>query len=409
MTHPDHDPNALSVSAARAHINAQLSAVTATERLALKSALRRVLAAPVVAPMDVPSHANSAMDGYALNANEQSPHRRLVGTVLAGHPLSHAIQGDECVRIMTGGLLPVGANAVIKQEQTRCDGNQVSFSALVKVGDNVRQVGEDLQRGQTVLGAGRLLSPTDIGLIASLGIAELSVWRRLRVAFFSTGDELVGVGQSLQDGQLYDSNRYTLHSMLSRLGVMLDDLGAIPDQPEQLERALLLASQNYDVVISSGGVSVGEADYMKALLAQHGHIAFWKVNMKPGRPLAFGRLGQAYYFGLPGNPVAVIVTFYQLVREALLRLMGQTPPQALPLLRVECVSTLNKQKGRTEFQRGILFADDDGIWKVKSSGAQGSAILSAMSAANCFIVLDENTGTVAAHSMVVVQVLEGLV
>ncbi len=279
---------------------------------------------------------------------------------------------------------------------------------------NVRYAGEDLQQGQIVLAAGHMMRPADLGLIASLGIGEVTVYRKLKVAFFSTGDELASVGQTLKTGQVYDSNRYTLFGMLSRLGVEIIDMGAIADDPNILESTLLSAASQADVVITSGGVSVGEADYMKLLLAKHGQVVFWKIAMKPGRPLAYGKVQgdngkQAHYFGLPGNPVAVMVTFYQFVREALLVLMGQPDPTPLPMFNVVCTENIRKLTGRTEFQRGILFADADGVWKVKPTGAQGSAILSSMSLANCFIVLDDNIGNLNAGAMVQVQVLDGLI
>ncbi|MEY3883599.1 MAG: hypothetical protein RLZZ379_877, partial [Pseudomonadota bacterium] len=282
-----------------------------------------------------------------------------------------------------------------------------------KHGMNVRYAGEDLQQGQTVLAAGHCMRAADLGLIASLGIAEVGVYRKLKVAFFSTGDELAGLGQPLQIGQVYDSNRYTIFGMLSRMGVEIIDLGAIADDPILLEKTLLAAASQADVVITSGGVSVGEADYMKLLLAKHGQVVFWKIAMKPGRPLAYGKIqgnnaNTAHYFGLPGNPVAVMVTFYQFVRAAMLILMGQTNTAPLPSFMVECTEKIKKMTGRTEFQRGILFADSDGIWKVKPTGSQGSAILSSMSLANCFIVLDENVGNLEPGSLVSVQVLDGM-
>jgi molybdopterin molybdotransferase len=274
---------------------------------------------------------------------------------------------------------------------------------------NVRYAGEDLSLGQTVLPAGHLMQAADLGLLASLGIAQISVYRKLKVAFFSTGDELAGIGQPLKIGQVYDSNRYTLYGMLSRLGVDIIDLGAIADDPDLLEKTLLAASQQADAVITSGGVSVGEADHMKTLLSKHGQVLFWKINMKPGRPLAYGKIGQAHYFGLPGNPVAVMVTFYQFVRVALLTLMGQTPVPPLPTFNVVCTEPIKKQTGRCEFQRGLLSMNQNGWWEVKPTGKQGSAILSSMSKANCFIVLDEQTGNLDAGSTVAVQVLHGLI
>ncbi|MBC7697342.1 MAG: molybdopterin molybdenumtransferase MoeA, partial [Bacteroidia bacterium] len=289
------------------------------------------------------------------------------------------------------------------------DGEKISFSESPKRGMNVRYAGEDLKQGQAVLSVGHLMRAADLGLIASLGIGQVTVYRKLKVAFFSTGDELASVGETLESGQVYDSNRYSLFGMLSRLGADVLDLGAIPDNPDLLEATLLSASNQADVVITSGGVSVGEADYMKLLLAKHGQVVFWKVAMKPGRPLAYGKIGNAHYFGLPGNPVAVMVTFYQFVREAMLVLMGQPNPVPLPMFSVICTAPIKKMTGRTEFQRGILFADADGSWKVKPTGAQGSAILSSMSLANCFIVLDDIVGNLDAGATVNVQVLDGLV
>jgi molybdopterin molybdotransferase len=300
------------------------------------------------------------------------------------------------------------------QERVAVEDGNITFTETTKRGMNVRYAGEDLQQGQTVLAIGHAVRAADLGLIASLGIAEVCVYRKLKVAFFSTGDELAGVGETLKTGQVYDSNRYTLYGMLMRMGVEIIDLGAIPDDPTLLETTLLAAASQADVVITSGGVSVGEADYMKLLLAKHGQVVFWKIAMKPGRPLAYGKIlgnnnNAAHYFGLPGNPVAVMVTFYQFVREAMLVLMGQAKPAPLPTFHVECTEKIKKMTGRTEFQRGILFADQDGIWKVKPTGSQGSAILSSMSAANCFIVLDESVGNLEAGSLVAVQVLDGLV
>jgi len=276
---------------------------------------------------------------------------------------------------------------------------------------NIRLAGEDIGLGNTVLSKGHMMQAADLGLIASLGISEVSVFTQLKVAFFSTGDELISVGKPLAEGQIYDSNRYTIYGMLKRLGVAITDLGVVPDDIEKLENTLLNAAKQHDVVITSGGVSVGEADFMKTLLAKHGEVLFWKINMKPGRPLAYGKVANgsdsAHYFGLPGNPVSTMVTFYQFVREALMTLMGTTP-EPLPLFKVECVDAIRKMKGRTEFQRGILF-DDAGTLKVKTTGSQGSGVLSSMSLANCFIVLDESTGSCEPNTIVNIQPLAGLI
>lgn len=409
----DYEPNSMSVAKARLHIRNYLNPVTQNEFIDLRSALGRILATDILSPANVPNYDNSAMDGYAFNADNITPNAStkltIIGTVFAGKAFDGTLQAGECVRIMTGGAMPKGADTVIMQERVNCEANSIHFTEAPKRTMNVRYAGEDLRLGQVVLSSGHLIRAADLGLLASLGIAKVLVYRKLKVAFFSTGDELAGVAQSLEIGQVYDSNRYTLHGMLTRMGVEVIDMGAIPDNPDLLKNTLLTASQLADVVISSGGVSVGEADYMKLLLTRHGQVVFWKIAMKPGRPLAYGKVGEAHYFGLPGNPVAVMVTFYQFVREAMLVLMGQLQPMQLPIFNVECTENIRKMTGRTEFQRGVLFADKDGIWKVKPTGAQGSAILSSMSLANCFIVLDEATGNLSAGAIVQVQVLDGLV
>lgn len=413
----DYDPDAMSVDQARTFIAKFLAPVIDTETLPIRECLGRIIAADILSPANVPNYDNSAMDGYAFHAdNLKSPHQTLkvVGTAYAGQPFTSPITLGECVRIMTGAMLPKGTDTVVMQERVNRIADEISLLEPPKPNMNVRYAGEDIAINQVVLAKGRLLKPADIGLLASLGIANVAVFRTLKVAIFSTGDELVPVGQPLAQGQVYDSNRYTLYSMLQRIGVNIIDLGAIPDDLDTLETTLLKAAEVADVVITSGGVSVGEADYMKQLLAEHGKVMFWKLSMKPGRPLAYGKLftnkqQSAHYFGLPGNPVAVMVTFYQFVRQALYRLMGQQNPTPLPMFNVVCTENIRKMAGRTEFQRGICYIDDDGTWKVKPTGAQGSAILSSMSSANCFIVLDETVGNVNAGSIVQVQVLEGII
>ncbi|MEQ1601030.1 MAG: molybdopterin molybdenumtransferase MoeA [Methylophilaceae bacterium] len=409
----DYDPNSMPVVQARKHIRNYLSPLSTKECLPLRSALGRVLAEAIISPFNVPNHDNSAMDGYAFNADEPSTdgvtRLKIIGTAFAGKAFDGKVSGGTCVRIMTGAVMPEGADTVVVQERVTVDGDIVSFSDGPKRGMNRRLAGEDLTRGQVVLAAGHLMRPADLGLIASLGFGEVKVYRKLRVAFFSTGDELASIGQALGQGEVYDSNRYTLYGMLARLGVEIIDMGVVRDDPALLESALQEAASSADVILTSGGVSVGEADFMKELLEKLGHVVFWKIAMKPGRPLAYGKVGNAHYFGLPGNPVSVMVTFYQFVREALLVLMGQPEPAPLPLLNVECTSNIKKFTGRTEFQRGRLFIVSDGTWKVSTTGAQGSGILRSMSEANCFIVLDENVGNVTAGMTVQVQLLEGLV
>jgi molybdopterin molybdotransferase len=409
----DYDPNAMPVVKARLFIKQFLNPTLETEVLPLRESLGRVLATDILSPSNVPNYDNSAMDGYAFNADDINPEAptslKVIGTAFAGKSFDNTVKQGECIRIMTGGKMPDGTDTVIMQEKVKVADECITFTEAPKRKINVRYAGEDLQQGQTVLTAGHMMRAADLGLIASLGIDKVSVLRKLKVVFFSTGDELASVGQPLKTGQVYDSNRYTLYGMLSRLGVEIIDMGAIADDPDLLENTILQASNQADVVITSGGVSVGEADYMKLLLAKHGQVVFWKIAMKPGRPLAYGKIGQAHYFGLPGNPVAVMVTFYQFVREAMLVLMGQSDPKPLPIFNVICTENIRKQTGRTEFQRGILFADHDGTWKVKPTGAQGSAILSSMSLANCFIVLDETVGNLDAGATVQVQVLDGII
>jgi molybdopterin molybdotransferase len=409
----DYDPNSMSVAKAREFIQAFLTPITGTEKVNVRAALGRVLAEDIVSPINVPSHVNSAMDGYAVRFKDLNAHGetilRMVGTAFAGKPFAGQVSDKQCVRIMTGAVLPEGADTVIMQEHATADGQNIRFSGAHKQGQNIRQAGEDLAIGQVVLKTGKHIRPAELGLIASLGIAEITVRRRLRVAFFSTGDELRSIGSQLEEGQIYDSNRYTIYGMLTRLGTEVLDMGVVKDDPASLERALSEAATTADVVITSGGVSVGEADYIKELLSRLGEVVFWKIAMKPGRPLAYGKIGQAHFFGLPGNPVSVMVTFYQFVRDALLILMGRKQDIAMPVLKATCASALKKAPGRTEYQRGILSQDANGAWSVRVTGEQGSGILRSMSEANCFIVLPETQGNVAPGTLVEVQVLDGLV
>ncbi len=413
-----YDPNALPVAQAQDFIARLVPRVQAVESLALRSALGRVLARDIVSPIDVPSHDNSAMDGFALRASDLKANAdtliTVAGTAFAGAQLGAPVLPGQGVRIMTGALMPSDLDTVVPQEFTRSDADgRVRIPAgVVQAGDNRRLRGEDLARGEVALQAGRILTPADLGLLASLGQAEVPVYRRLRVAFFSTGDELRSIGEPLDAGCVYDSNRYTIWGMLSRLGVELIDLGVVRDDPGALEAAFTLAAQSADAVITSGGVSVGEADHTKRIMAQLGEVLFWKIAMRPGRPMAIGRIGsagrEAILFGLPGNPVAVMVTFYAFVRQALLA-MGGAAPQPMPLLRAVSEGALRKKPGRTEYQRGIVSQAADGRWQVRITGAQGSGILRSMSQANGMVVLHHSQGDVAAGDRVDVIPFDGLV
>jgi molybdopterin molybdotransferase len=411
----DYDPNSMPVTKARELIGTFLTPVTAVERVHVRSALGRVLAQELPSPIDVPGHDNSAMDGYAVRFSDLNPAGettlKRVGESFAGKPWTGAIGPGECVRIFTGGVMPQAADTVVMQERTSEEAGRVTIvpGAVSKAGQNRRFAGEDLKAGQTVFRAGQRLHPAELGMIASLGIGEIGVYRRLRVAFFSTGDELKSIGTPLGAGEIYDSNRYTIHGMLMRLGCEVVDMGVVEDAPEKLEHAFATAARSADVVITSGGVSVGEADYVKQLLDKLGEVLFWKIAMRPGRPLAYGKIGSAHFFGLPGNPVSVMVTFYEFVRDALLILQGQHEVAPLPTFKVRLSAPIRKVPGRTEFQRGILTADGNGGFTVHTTGDQGSGILSSMSQANCFIVLPTDVGNVPAGELVDVQLLEGLI
>ena len=409
----DYDPNSMPVLKAREVISRFLSPVTTAERVHIRAALGRVLAEDVVSPLDVPSHDNSAMDGYAVRfADLKSDGKatlKVAGTAFAGVPFPGAVKPGECVRIMTGAVVPQGADTIVMQEHVEAKGGQITIGGGHRQGQHVRRAGEDLKIGQAALQRGQAVRPAEIGLIASLGIPEIMVYRRLRVAFFSTGDELKSIGTPLAEGQIYDSNRYTIYGMLTRLGCEVIDMGVVRDDPKLLEAAFEEAAETADVVITSGGVSVGEADFVKDLLNKLGEVVFWKIAMKPGRPLAYGKIGKAHFFGLPGNPVSVMVTFYQFVRDALLKLSGRDPVPVLPAFKVPCTSSLKKAPGRTEFQRGVLTQDASGNWSVRVTGEQGSGILRSMAEANCFIILPEAQGNVAAGNLVEVQVMEGVI
>jgi molybdopterin molybdotransferase len=406
-----YDPDALHVDKARAAIRACLAPVQEQERVPVREALGRVLAEEIVPSIDVPGHDNTAMDGYAVRFADLAADITVleeIGVALAGKSFGGTVGPGQCVRVTTGAVMAAGTDTVVVQEVVKAQGGKVTIPPGQKARQNVRYAGEDLKKGVPVLSPGRQLGAADIGLIASLGIGEVAVRRRVRVAFFCTGDELASIGAPLKEGEVYDSNRYTLHGMLARLGVEMRDLGVVRDDPAALEAAFRDAAAWADAIVTTGGVSVGEADFVKPMMAQLGEALFWRIAMRPGRPMAFGRIGEAFLFGLPGNPVAVMVTFYQFVREALLQLAGRSAGMAPPLLEARAAEALRKVPGRTEYQRGILFRDG-GDLKVKTTGQQGSGVLRSMSEANCFIVLEHERGRVQAGESVQVQPFEGLV
>lgn len=401
------EPNMLSLAEAQARIMASISPIQTTLKQSLRLALGQVLAETIISPLNVPAHTNSAMDGYALastdlpaNSIQNFP---IAGTAFAGHAFTDTCPAGACIRIMTGAPMPAGTDTVVMQEHTELNADgSIRIGTGHRQGQNVRYAGEDITQGQTILDAGRRLSPADLGLLASLGIAEVKVYRPARVAFFSTGDELRSIGEPLDKGCVYDSNRYTLFGMLKNLGLEVLDLGVVKDNPQNLQAAFQMAAASADVVITSGGVSVGEADYTKSILDQLGEINFWKIAIKPGRPLAFGKLGDTLFFGLPGNPVAVMVTFQQIVQPALLHLSGETDYQPL-IMQARCLQKLKKKAGRTEFLRATYTQHTDGSLSVKTTGAQGSGILMSMSRANCYIILDAENAGVAEGDWVKVQ------
>jgi molybdopterin molybdotransferase len=378
-------------------IEARIQPVLACERLPIRECLNRVNNEAVKSPREVPPQPNSAMDGYAVNVDGlvegEIAEFDDIGTAFAGVPFNEDCGPGQCVRIMTGALIPAGTNAVIMQEQVEIgEDGRVRIDSDHRSGENIRLAGEDVRQGETVIEAGARLSPADLGVLASLGLAQLQVKRKPVVAFFSTGDELMSVGKPLEPGMIYDSNRYSLYGMLARLPVDIVDLGVVRDNPQSMREALVNASAQADLIISTGGVSVGEADYIKPALAELGSTEFWKIAIKPGRPLTFGQIGNSVFMGLPGNPVAVMVTFSQFVAPAIEMLSGATlrPPMLFPARSLE---RLRKKPGRTEFQRGIATLDDNNAWQVGKTGKQGSGILTSMSRANCFIVLpDDNAG-----------------
>jgi molybdopterin molybdotransferase len=408
----EHDPNLLSFEDALKRIVDAVKPVTAQRCVSLRDALDGITAQDVRAPMNVPPFINSAMDGYAINSADLPKNGEaglhVLGKSFAGKPFDGKVKSGECVRIMTGAVVPEGTDTVIMQEHAKTDGERIVISGGHQPGQHVRHPGDDFSTGDTIIKAGERLTPAKLGLLASVGVTELQILRKPVVAFFSTGDELKGVGQTLRPGEIYDSNRYILFGMLKKLGVDYLDMGVIADVKSDIEHTLHQAASCADVIITSGGASVGEADFIKQILDEIGEVNFWKIAMKPGKPLAFGKLGDKLFFGLPGNPVSAMATFYLFVQPALRLLEGETASQAIQL-KARCRSLLKKQPGRKDFQRGILQINDQGELLVDSTGTQGSHMLSSMANANCFIVLPREAGNIEAGSEVDVLLFNGLI
>ncbi|HBH38303.1 MAG TPA: molybdopterin molybdenumtransferase MoeA [Curvibacter sp.] len=412
-----YDPQALSAQAVNDFLARLVEPVTDTEELPLLQTLDRVLAQDVISPVSVPPHDNSAMDGYAFAGHQLRADAPLtlqsVGTALAGKAWVGQVGPGQCVRIMTGAIMPAGLDTVVPQEFVQQSGEAITIPAgLLQTGDNRRFKGEDVMQGQPALRAGTRLSPAALGLAASLGVPTVTVHRRLKVAYFSTGDEILSLGEAPREGAVYDSNRYTVFGLLTRLGIEVLDYGVVGDEPQKLEATFRRAAAEADAIITSGGVSVGEADHTKTMMKQLGDVAFWRIAMRPGRPMAVGRITSGtrpcVLFGLPGNPVAVMVTFLAFVRPALLKMMGcQAAPS--PLLRARSLEPMRKKPGRTEYQRGIVSTKADGALQVRTTGNQGSGVLSSMVQANGLIVLHHGQGNVAVGEEVDVMMFDGVI
>jgi molybdopterin molybdotransferase len=402
----DFDPAWITADEASRQVLELAKPVTVVETVALRATLNRVTAADIRSRVKVPNHTNSAMDGYAfIGADISSGEARdftVTGASFAGRPFNGRVDSGQCVRIMTGAVMPEGADTVVMQERVQRQGDMVTINSREKTGNNVRYAGEDLDVGDIAITRGTRIGPSHLGLAASLGLAELPVFRKPRVAFFSNGDELRSLGEILKTGELYDSNRYTLFGMLTESNVEMIDLGVVPDDPDVIRQAFIDAADCADLVITSAGASVGDADYVKQILDELGTVSFWKVAIKPGRPLAFGKIGHSLFFGLPGNPVSVMVTFQIFVRQAIRRLAGEA--EAAPLrMMVPLTSGLKRRAGRVEYQRGILSTNSRNETVVCTTGSQDSGILHSMSVANCYIILPADSAGASPGDLVEVQ------
>jgi molybdopterin molybdotransferase len=400
----------LSINEALARIKDAIQPVAGSEKVVLKNALGRVLSESVLSPINIPHDRNAAMDGYAFSSQDINPDQpftlSLAGTSWAGQPFKGHLKRGQCIRIFTGAVLPAQADSVVMQERVQSNGQTVLFPANSPSRQNIREVGEDVKQGNLLCAYSKKLNAIDLGLLASAGIYELTVKRTVKIAFFSTGDELTALDQPLESGKIYDSNRYILSGLLNDAGYTVTDMGVIADNKRLLEDSFIKAAKNHDVIITTGGASVGEADYVKEILDRCGEVNFWKIAIKPGKPLAFGKIGSCCFFGLPGNPVAVLVTFQQIVAPALKRLSGLPDSKPLQLIAT-CTSALKKSPGRQEYQRGILTQDQNGAFYVASSGKQGSNILSSISRSNCYIILPTECKGVQAGDKVRIELIQG--
>jgi len=408
----EFDPGSLSFEQALERIKENIRPIKGKKNVTIREAADHILADDVTSPLDVPPFRNSAMDGYAILSTDipQTDHQRLkvIGKSFAGTPFDGTLKSGEAVRIMTGAVVPEGADTVVMQEHAEVDGEHIKIGTEHVADQNVRHPGDDFSTGDVIIKAGERLSPAKLGLLASVGVTEFKVIRKPVVAFFSTGDELKGVGQILAAGEIYDSNRYILFGMLKKMGVECIDMGVVPDIKEEIEQTLIEASNITDLVITSGGASVGEADFIKIILDEIGQVGFWKIAMKPGKPLAFGHINNTIFFGLPGNPVSAMATFYQFVQPSLNLLEGEIGSDPIRL-QAKCISHLKKRPGRKDFQRGIMSNDETGQLIVDTTGIQGSHMLSSMAKANCFIVLERDTGNIEIGEMVEVQPFNDLI
>ncbi len=407
----DKSEKLLPLSDALKRITSSLTATEATEVVPLRQSLGRILADNIHSPIDIPPHRNSAMDGYALCSGEitkDSQTLQLIGTSWAGKPWQGKAQQGQCIRIFTGAVVPACFDTVVMQEKIERNNDSITFPFPTLADKNIRLPGEDIRQGEQLLEVGRQLTPADLGTIASMGISEVRIKQKLRVAFFSTGDELRSIGEQLNEGDIYDSNRYSLYGMLKRLDIELIDMGVIPDDRQAVEEAFLAAAENADAIITSGGVSVGEADFVTETLEKLGQVNLWKIAMKPGKPLAYGTIQETAFFGLPGNPVSAMVTFYQVVRPALLKMMGAADKKTLRL-KVHCEQAIKRAPGRLEFQRGILKRSNNGELSVTPLTGQGSHILSSMSKADCFIVIPAECAEISAGEAVIVEQFDSII